>query len=110
MAIFVYLLIAVSELRLRGRLERDAPARIVVRMWLYPWLTLVAIAGMIAILAAMAFIPDQRVPLAAGLASLALAVGFFWLRRLRSRGRLAAPSEAAAPPSAADSASAEHPL
>jgi len=108
-AIFVYLLIALSELRLRGKLERDAPGRIVVRMWLYPWLTLVAIAGMIAILAAMAFIPDQRVPLAAGLASLALAVGFFWLRRLRFGGRHAAPSEAASPP-AADSASAEHPL
>ena len=29
----------------------------------------------------MAFIPDQRVPLAAGLASLAIAVGLFWLRR-----------------------------
>jgi len=80
-AIFVYLLIALSELRLRRKLERDSPDRIVVRMWLYPWLSLVAVAGMLAILAAMAFIPDQRVPLAAGLASLAIAVGLFWLSR-----------------------------
>jgi hypothetical protein len=36
---------------------------------------------MLAVLAAMAFIPDQRVPLAAGLASLAIAVGLFWLSR-----------------------------
>jgi GABA permease len=80
-AIFVYLLIALSELRLRRKLERESPDRIVVRMWLYPWLSLVAVAGMLAVLAAMAFIPDQRVPLAAGLASLAIAVGLFWLSR-----------------------------
>ncbi len=83
-AIFVYLLIALSELSLRGKLERDSPERIVVRMWLYPWLSLVAIGGMLVILAAMAFIPDQRVPLIAGLAALAIAVGVFWLGRLIS--------------------------
>ena len=90
-AIFVYLLIALSELRLRARLERESPERIVVRMWLYPWLTWVAIVGMVGVLAAMAFIPDQRVPLGAGLASLAVAVGLFWLLRVRSRSRSAAP-------------------
>ncbi|HEY1427765.1 MAG TPA: amino acid permease [Caulobacteraceae bacterium] len=84
-ALFVYLLIALSELRLRRRLERESPGRLVVRMWLYPWLTWVAIVAMVSILAAMAFIPDQRVPLEAGLASLAIAVAFFWLRRVRGR-------------------------
>jgi GABA permease len=86
-AIFVYVLIALSELRLRRRLKRENPERIVVRMWLFPWLTLVAIAGMVGILAAMAFIPDQRVPLAAGLASLAISVAAFWLRGFWMRGR-----------------------
>jgi GABA permease len=81
-AIFVYVLIALSELRLRRRLEQTSPGRLVVRMWLYPWLTLVAIAGMVGILAAMAFIPDQRVPLEAGLGSLAIAVAVFWLVRV----------------------------
>jgi GABA permease len=83
-AIFVYVLIALSELRLRRRLDREYPERIVVRMWLFPWLTLVAIAGMVGILAAMAFIPDQRTPLAAGLASLAISVVAFWLIRMRT--------------------------
>lgn len=87
-AIFVYLLIALSELRLRRRLERESPDRIVVRMWLYPWLTLVAIAAMLGILAAMAFIPDQRPPLIAGLVSLAIAVALFRLSRLRLAGRV----------------------
>jgi GABA permease len=89
-AIFVYVLIALSELRLRRRLDRESPERIVVRMWLFPWLTLVAIAGMVGILAAMAFIPDQRTPLAAGLASLAISVVAFWLIRMRGAGRLGA--------------------
>ena len=88
-ALFVYLLIAFSELRLRRKLERESPGRIVVRMWLFPWLTGLAIAAMVGILAAMAFIPDQRAPLAAGLASLAMAVALFWLGRLRWRRVLA---------------------
>lgn len=87
-ALFVYLLIAMSELRLRRKLERESPERIVLRMWMYPWLTLVAIAGMLGILAAMVFIPDQRVPLATGLASLAIAAALFWLRRALFTGRV----------------------
>ncbi len=97
-ALFVYLLIALSELRLRRRLERESPGRLVVRMWLFPWLTLLAIAAMLGILAAMAFIPDQRVPLATGLASLAIAVGLFWVRRWRG-GRSGAGLAPEAPPS-----------
>jgi GABA permease len=90
-ALFVYLLIALSELRLRRRLERDSPERLVIRMWLFPWLTIVAIAAMLGILAAMAFIPDQRTPLITGLASLAIAVAFFWLRNTLA-ARRAVPS------------------
>jgi GABA permease len=69
-AIFVYVLIAVSQLRLRARFERDDPTRLRVRMWCYPYLTYVAIAGMVAIVTAMAFIPEQRTPLLLGIASL----------------------------------------
>jgi len=70
-ALFVYLFIAISQLRLRARLEREDPARLRLRMWLYPYLTYLAIAAMIAILLAMAFIPDQRTPLIFGLISFA---------------------------------------
>ena len=71
-AIFVYVLIAVSQLRLRARLEKEDPARLRVRMWAYPYLTYLAIAGMLGILLAMAFIPEQRTPLIFGIISLAL--------------------------------------
>jgi GABA permease len=80
-AIFVYLLIAFSELRLRRRLEREAPEKLVIRMWAFPYLTYVAIAGMLGILAAMAFIPDQQAPLAMGVGSLAALAAAYALRR-----------------------------
>jgi GABA permease len=76
-AIFVYVLIAVSQLRLRARLEREDPARLQLRMWAYPYLTYIAIAGMLGIVLAMAFIREQRTPLIFGVISLGvLLLGF----------------------------------
>ncbi|HXB17299.1 MAG TPA: amino acid permease [Steroidobacteraceae bacterium] len=84
-AIFVYVLIALAELRLRRRLEREAPERLRVRMWGYPWLTRITVAGMLAILAAMAVIPEQRVSLAFGLVSAAILLGAWLVRRFTQR-------------------------
>jgi GABA permease len=50
-------------------------------MWLYPGLTLVAIAMMLGIVAAMAFIPDQRLPLLFGVASAAVMLACYGVRR-----------------------------
>lgn len=69
-AIFVYLLIAVSQLRLRKTLEREDPERLLIKMWGYPYLTYLTIAAMVAIVVAMAFIPEQRTPLILGIVSL----------------------------------------
>jgi GABA permease len=80
-AIFVYVLIAVSQLRLRARLERESPERLRVRMWGYPYLTYFTICGMIAIVVAMGFIPDQRAPLCFGLLSVGILLLAFVLRR-----------------------------
>lgn len=80
-AVFVYMLIAISQLRLRKRLEREAPERLRVRMWAYPALTIVAIAGMLTIVAAMAFIPDQRMPLLFGIISTLVMVAGYGLRK-----------------------------
>jgi GABA permease len=76
-AVFVYLFIAMSQLRLRRRLEKEHPERLTVKMWAFPYLTYLAIAGMVGILVAMAFIPDQQTPLLFGVISLsALIVGY----------------------------------
>ena len=90
-AIFVYVLIAVSQLKLRRRLERDMPERLRMRMWGYPHLTRVAIAGMLAIVIAMGFIPDQRAPLLFGLVSVLVLLAAYALRRVLGPGRVPAP-------------------
>ena len=80
-AIFVYILIAVSQLKLRARLEREAPHKLKVRMWCYPYLTYVAILGMLGIVVAMAFIPDQRTPLLLGVVSLGILLAGYLVRQ-----------------------------
>jgi GABA permease len=79
-------LIAIAQLRLRGRLEREAPEKLRVRMWLYPYLTWLAILAMLGIVAAMAFIPDQRSSLLFGVASaFVMLLGYGVRRGLSSR-------------------------
>jgi GABA permease len=85
-AIFVYLLIAFAELRLRRQLEREAPERLRVRMWAYPGLTIAAIVTMCLIVAAMALIPDQRWPLVFGIMSaLVMLCGYALRKRFGAR-------------------------
>jgi GABA permease len=79
-AVFVYLLIAISQLRLRRRLEQEAPARLLIRMWAYPYLTYVTIAGMLSIVFAMGLIPEQRRPLLFGIISVGILMAAYALR------------------------------
>jgi GABA permease len=81
-AIFVYVLIAVAELRLRRRLENEMPERLRMRMWGYPWLTRLAIVAMLAIVAAMSVIPEQRAALLFGLVSVVVLLSAYALRRV----------------------------
>ncbi|MEU2516460.1 amino acid permease [Streptomyces syringium] len=53
--------IAASQLLLRRRLEREAPDRLVVRMWGFPYLTWVTLAGVAGVLVLMARGADTRV-------------------------------------------------
>ncbi|MER5938828.1 amino acid permease [Streptomyces sp. NPDC001928] len=79
----VWIFIAVSQLRLRRRLEREAPEKLAVRMWAFPVLTWVAMAGMAAIFVLMAREPDTRVQLySTGAMTLVLAgVGYAWQKK-----------------------------
>jgi L-asparagine transporter-like permease len=74
----VWIFIAVSQLLLRRRVEREAPEKLVVRMWLFPALTWVALAGMVAIFVLMAREPDTRVQLYAtgGMTLFLAAIGY----------------------------------
>ncbi|MFE6165873.1 amino acid permease [Streptomyces sp. NPDC056486] len=74
--LFVWALIAVSQLRLRRRIERDAPERLVLRMWAFPYLTWAALAAMAAVLGLMLTDDGARPQLlwSAGATGLVLAV------------------------------------
>ncbi|MGY1435750.1 amino acid permease [Streptomyces reniochalinae] len=76
--------IAVSQLVTRYRLEREAPEKLVVRMWLFPGLTIVAVLAILAVLLLMLREGDTRTQLAftAGLTVVLAAVGY-----LRQRAR-----------------------
>jgi GABA permease len=79
-ALFVYLMIAVSELRMRARLEREDPERLRVKMWLYPYLTYLSIACILAVFVLMALNPDLRTQLLLTLLSFGVVLVAYVLR------------------------------
>ncbi|MBL8774026.1 MAG: amino acid permease [Phenylobacterium sp.] len=56
--IVIYGMIAVAQIRIRNRLERSEPDRLVLRMWLHPWGALATLAAMAGVLLAMALTPE----------------------------------------------------
>ncbi|MCJ0949976.1 amino acid permease [Rhodococcus sp. ARC_M8] len=80
--LMVWGFIAVAQLRMRRQLEAEAPGKLVVKMWAFPTLTIVALLGILAILVLMASQPDTRVQL---YFSSALAVTLSLLGYLRQR-------------------------
>lgn len=58
--LLVYLGIAISQLRMRKKLERANPEALNAKMWLFPYLTYATILGITIILISMAFIESTR--------------------------------------------------
>jgi GABA permease len=52
-ALFVWLVICASQLRMRKIIERETPEKLVVRMWLYPYLTYATMALIVFVLGYM---------------------------------------------------------
>jgi GABA permease len=80
-AIIMYVMIAVSELRVRRAIERDDPSQLTLRMWFFPYLTYAVIVAYAIVLAAMAFNADQRVQLTASVVSLIVVLIAYALRK-----------------------------
>jgi GABA permease len=78
-ALLVYLLIAVSEVRMRARLQREDPERLQVKMWFYPYLTYLSIFFILAVIVIMALDPDLRSQLLLTLLSLVVVLGAYVL-------------------------------
>lgn len=89
-ALFVYLVIAVAHVVLRRRLDRDNPAALTLKMWLFPWLSYLTIALMVMVIAAMAALPNTRSQFVmSGLTLLVILLAYEvrsrWGRRTRCR-------------------------
>jgi GABA permease len=80
-ALFVYLLICVSQLVMRRRLERDDPGRLQVRMWLYPYLTYFAIGAIGVVIVSMALVESVRSQLYLGLLSVAVVLAGYFIKQ-----------------------------
>jgi L-asparagine transporter-like permease len=87
----IYLAIAVSQVRSRRARERALAPPPSLPMWLFPWLSYLAIAGMLLVLVAMALTPSHRAEFWTSTISIAVALLAYVVLR---RGRSAVPSAA----------------
>lgn len=102
-ALFVYLLIALSQLRLRRSLEREDPEALSLKMWGYPHLSRLTIAGMGAVILAMAVMPSTRTDFGASVLTLVVVlVAYAVRRRLVPTPPVALPKPRSAPADTSD--------
>jgi GABA permease len=96
--VFIYMIIAVAHIRLRREREaRGAPAP-QLTMWLFPWASYAALAGMGAVLIAMALTPGElSQELRWSLLALAVAVAAYLAVDARRKARAARLPPATAP-------------
>src|SRR5579863_3660816 len=82
--VFIYMSICISQIRLRHARERANAPPPLLPMWFFPWLSYLAIIAMIAMLIAMATVPDLRSQLWASCISVAVALIAYVIRRPRT--------------------------
>ena len=85
-ALLVYLVIAFSQLRMRRKLIAEGK-EVRLKMWLFPWLTYLVIAFIVAALVTMAFMPDYQIlVISTGIAA-AVVVAMGVVHQIRSAKR-----------------------
>ncbi|ARI54515.1 amino acid permease [Streptomyces bacillaris] len=84
-ALFVWLVICFTQLRMRAIILRESPGRLVVRMWLFPYLTWATIAMISFVLVYMLTDDTAREQVVLSLLVAALVVGISLVREVRSR-------------------------
>jgi len=79
-----YLLVAVAEIRLHERLVREAPERLVLPMWFFPYASWATAGVIVAVLVAMAVTPDLQSQFFSSAVAVGVALAAFMVVR---RGR-----------------------
>jgi L-asparagine transporter-like permease len=85
--LIIYLLIGVSQIKLRRRFEAADPGGLVLKMWLFPWLSYAVVGGITIILVAMALTPDLASQFYSSLAVTLLCLALFgvmWVVKSRA--------------------------
>lgn len=82
--VIIYLLACLAHVRLRRQMERTAPERLSIRMWLFPWLSGLTIAAMCAVLLAMALTKGLSSQFWASAAVVAIVLVGYAVRRRRA--------------------------
>ena len=83
--LFIYLLIAVAQLRLRTKFEAEAPERLEVKMWFHPYGTWAAIAGMAAVLILMGTSEKHAIELwTSVIVTAGFMIGYWLLKRTKT--------------------------
>ncbi|MFI9624731.1 amino acid permease [Streptomyces sp. NPDC052042] len=103
-ALFVWLVICFTQLRMRGMILRESPEKLVVRMWFFPYLTWATIAMISFVLVYMLTDADGREQVLLSLLVAALVVTIALLRDVRQRKAAVAAVGADATQAAAGSA------
>ena len=97
-ALFVYLLIAVAQVRMRRKLEREEPEALGLKMWLFPWLSYLTIFMMAVVVLAMGVLPDSRSQFWLRVLTFAVILTAYQVRNIRRRRRATTGEAAAEPP------------
>ncbi|MFE0026092.1 amino acid permease [Amycolatopsis sp. NPDC059021] len=99
-ALFVYLAIALAQVTLRRRLQREDPGKLALKMWLFPWLSYATIALMVLVIGAMAVLPTTRSQFWLSAVTLVLILVGYEVRRRRGTPPAPESPSAEAPPAA----------
>ncbi len=86
-AVVVYLCITITQFRGRRRLQRQDPAALTLRMWAFPYLTVLVGLALVTVIGGMAFDPSSRRSMLLTLlvTAIAVAAGLVRQRRLSAR-------------------------
>jgi GABA permease len=82
----IYLAIGLSQVRTRRARERAGKSAPALPMWLFPWLSYVAIGGMALVLIAMALTPEHALEFRASAISVAVTLLAYYVTRQLRRG------------------------
>ncbi len=86
-ALFVWLVICFTQLRMRGIILREAPEKLIVKMWLFPYLTWATAAMIMFVIVYMAFDDVAREQVLLSLLVAVVVVGIAFVREKVKRGQ-----------------------